>query len=74
VQVASTGAVHLEGERGSLFAGIPAGRWEMVFAVGRPGTLPSSAGVLEALRRGDAGGRAASRLLRGVVILEGDPP
>jgi hypothetical protein len=73
VEVAKTGAVHLEGERARLFPGVPAGRWEMIFVVGRPGALPSSPGAVEeALRRG--GGTDAFRMLRGVVILEGEAP
>ncbi len=44
--IAETGAVRVEGTREALFAGVPAGSWEMVFAVGAPGALPSADEVL----------------------------
>jgi hypothetical protein len=46
----------------------------MIFAVGRPGTLPSGAGAVEAALRSGGGNDAAFRLLRGGVVLEGEAP
>jgi hypothetical protein len=70
--IAETGAVRVEGTREALFAGVPAGQWEMVFAVGPPGALPSADEV--------ASGRehASYRLLRQPILLlpaggSGDP-
>jgi hypothetical protein len=41
ITVAEGGAVRITGAAKQLFAGIPPGRYELVIAVGRPGSLPS---------------------------------
>ncbi len=36
------GAVHIAGPASALFAGVPAGEWDVEVAVGRPETLPTA--------------------------------
>lgn len=63
IDVAKDGSVHIEGPVDRLFAGVPAGEWEVSLAVGRPETLPTApVDVLRAL--GTDAGAAAWRLVR----------
>jgi hypothetical protein len=63
VDVGKDGSVHVAGPVDRLFAGVPAGEWEVALAVGRPETLPTA--PLDVLRaRGVDGGAAAWRLVR----------
>lgn len=45
VKVAEGGAAQVAGAKEVLFAGIEAGAWEMVLAIGRPESLPSAAAI-----------------------------
>jgi len=40
--VATDGSVHIAGSVDALFAGVPAGPWEVAVAVGRPEVLPTA--------------------------------
>jgi hypothetical protein len=63
VEIARGGTVHIEGAVDRLFAGVPAGEWDVTLAVGRPETLPRApVDVLQA--RGTDAGAAAWRLVR----------
>ena len=63
VEVVRGGTVRVEGPVDRLFAGVPAGEWDVVLAVGRPETLPTAA--IDALRaRGTDASAAAWRLVR----------
>lgn len=69
VRLDGDGGAHVAGVREALFAGVPAGAWEIVVAIGRAEALPASPEALAAaLRAGDAAGRGY-RLARGRVIL-----
>ncbi|HEX8796414.1 MAG TPA: hypothetical protein VF765_35930 [Polyangiaceae bacterium] len=63
VEVVRGGTVRVEGPVDRLFAGVPAGEWDVALAVGRPETLPTAA--VDVLRaRGTDAGAAAWRLVR----------
>lgn len=66
MDIALNGAVHIEGTREVVFAGVPDGEWEIWLAVGRPDALPSR---LPADRPSDP---RAARILRASVILTPD--
>jgi hypothetical protein len=56
----------------ALFAGVPAGPWEVAIAVGRPETLPTAPrDILRARDGGAAGADAAWRLVRQRIVLGG---
>jgi hypothetical protein len=64
-EVARDGSIRLTGGVSALFAGVPAGEWEIAVAVGRPETLPTAPNDI--LRRRDESadaGTAAWRLVR----------
>ncbi len=63
-EISAEGAVHIQGERGSLFRNEPAGEVEIALVVGRPGEMPADA---EAALRVDSPARWA--LLRRSVLL-----
>ncbi len=66
--VAADGTVTIAGAVDSLFAGVPAGAWEVAVAVGRPETLPTAPNDILRARGVDA--RALSwRLVRERVFL-----
>jgi hypothetical protein len=69
------GSVHIEGPVEALFGGVPAGRWEIVLAVGRPETLPRAATDvlrIEGVGEPDASsGHAAWQVVREPIVLEG---
>lgn len=65
------GTIHVAGDVGKLFAGVPPGQWEVAIAVGRPETLPTS--PRDVLRARDADGGPSSAawwLVRQRVRLE----
>lgn len=63
VEVERGGTVRIDGPVDQLFAGVPAGEWDVAVAVGRPETLPTA--PIDVLRaRGADGGAAAWRLVR----------
>ncbi len=61
-EVARDGSVRLAGAVDSLFAGVPAGDWEIDVAIGRPETLPAAA--RDVLRGRDADAGAAWHVVR----------
>jgi len=62
------GVIHVTGAVDQLFAGVPAGEWDLALVVGRPETLPRSS--TDALRPRDVdGGTAAWWLVRQHVHL-----
>jgi hypothetical protein len=61
------GTVHVAGAAATLFKGVPAGAWDIALVVGRPETLPTMPGDVEAPR--EAGGPAAWHVLRERVNL-----
>jgi len=66
------GTVRLDGSVATIFAGVPAGPWDVAIAVGRPETLPTA--PRDILRARDAlptDGDAAWRLLRERIVLGG---
>ena len=63
------GSVHIGGPADTLFAGIPAGAWEVAVAVGRPEVLPSAPGDITRARDQDTR-PSAWRLVRERVRLE----
>ena len=64
------GAVRIAGPVAALFAGVPAGTWEVAVAVGRPETLPTA--PRDILRgRSARPGRAGWHLVRARVRLDG---
>ena len=66
--VARDGTVRISGPVDVLFAGVPAGSWEVAVAVGRPETLPTAPGdVLRA--RAQQPDTVGWRLVRQRVIL-----
>lgn len=70
--VADSGAARIQGSREALFAGVPAGPWEIVIAVGRAAALPSADDVVAA---GAHPGSPGYRLLRHeIVLLDGPGP
>lgn len=42
IEISSAGAVRIEGTREQLFHGVPAGRWEIVVALSKPGDAPNA--------------------------------
>ncbi|HEY1697212.1 MAG TPA: hypothetical protein VGG39_33860 [Polyangiaceae bacterium] len=67
-EVERDGSVHLAGRVEKLFAGVPAGTWDIAIVVGRPETLPTS--PREALHVRDGGpAEAAWRLVEQTVVL-----
>lgn len=53
-QVARDGSVRIAGDVDTLFAGVPAGSWEVAIAIGRPETLPTAPNdILRALSAED---------------------
>jgi hypothetical protein len=66
------GTVRLDGAVDALFAGVPAGPWEVAIAVGRPETLPTAPrDILRARDGGAPGADAAWRLVRQRIVLGG---
>ncbi len=63
------GSVRITGPVDTLFAGIPAGGWEVAVAVGRPEVLPSAPGDITRARDEDTR-PSAWRLVRERVRLE----
>jgi hypothetical protein len=62
------GSVHVNGLVDKLFDGVPAGRWEVVVAVGRPETLPTA--PRDVLLKWDAGDADAPwHLVRETIVL-----
>jgi hypothetical protein len=57
------GTVHIDGPVDRLFAGVPAGSWEVAVAVGRPEVLPTAPRDVMAERLRDRGPDAAWRLV-----------
>ena len=67
VELSSQGAARIAGDRETLFQGVPAGRYEIALAIGRPGSLPAGPeDVLRALKLGETPG---FRLLRREIRL-----
>jgi hypothetical protein len=64
------GSVRIAGPVASLFAGVPAGEWEVAVAVGRPEMLPTAPKDVLRAREPHAGD-AAWRLVRRRVLLGG---
>jgi hypothetical protein len=65
VDVERGGTVRVEGPVDRLFAGVPAGDWDVALVVGRPETLPTAtADVLRARNASADGGAAAYHLVR----------
>jgi hypothetical protein len=63
--ISSDGAVRIQGKRDTLFTNVPAGPWEIVIAVARPGDLPDADAVAhDAVRMGER-----VRLFRARVLL-----
>jgi hypothetical protein len=54
------GTIHVTGDIGKLFAGVPAGEWDLAIAVGRPETLPRTPADVLRARDADAGPREAA--------------
>ena len=66
--VASDETVRIAGPVDALFAGVPAGAWEVAVAVGRPETLPTA--PMDVLRaRGEQPDSVSWRLVRERVLL-----
>lgn len=65
IEISSAGAVRIEGTREQLFAGVPAGRWEIVVALSRPRDAPSA---------DDLRPKAGRRLIRTEVELRDTLP
>lgn len=62
-EVDRDGSIRIAGPVDTLFAGVPAGDWDVAVAVGRPETLPTA--PRDVLHPGDAdGGAAAYRVVR----------
>jgi len=69
-EVARDGSVRLAGPVATLFAGVPAGDWEIDVAVGRPETLPTAPSDVLRKRAALADDRpAAWRLVRAPIRL-----
>jgi hypothetical protein len=69
-EVARDGSVRIAGPVDTLFAGVPAGPWEIAVAVGRPETLPTAPRDLLRGRDTEANaGAAAWRLVRKRITL-----
>ncbi|HVK70865.1 MAG TPA: hypothetical protein VM694_40700 [Polyangium sp.] len=65
-EISLDGAIRITGDRQTLFPNVPAGSYEIVIAVGRPGALPDA----DAVARGAAGERDARvRLFRQSIVL-----
>lgn len=63
--VSRDGSIHLAGQVDTLFAGIPAGSWDLAVAVGRPENLPTAPrDVLRARDSTNPGNPAVWRLVR----------
>ncbi|XXY45103.1 hypothetical protein WME91_34385 [Sorangium sp. So ce269] len=57
VELSSQGAARIAGDREALFQGVPAGRFQIALAIGRPGSLPAGPeDVLRALKLGETPG------------------
>ena len=69
-EVTRDGTVRVVGTVDQLFAGVPAGEWEVALAVGRPESLPTAPRDVLRARDPDAGSEAW-RLLRRRVIVGG---
>ena len=68
-EVDRDGSVHIEGKVDQLFAGVPAGPWEVALVVGRPETLPTARNLLH--MRDTEGGHAPWQVVRERIVLEG---
>ncbi|WP_437927975.1 hypothetical protein WMF37_01635 [Sorangium sp. So ce291] len=67
IELSSQGAARIAGDRETLFQGVPAGRYGIALAIGRPGSLPAGPeDVLRALKLGETTG---FRLLRREIRL-----
>ncbi|WP_437756332.1 hypothetical protein [Sorangium sp. So ce1389] len=66
VELSSQGAARIAGDSEALFQGVPAGRFQIALAIGRPGSLPAGPeDVLRALKLGEtAGFRLLQREIR----------
>ncbi|MDC0747937.1 hypothetical protein [Polyangium mundeleinium] len=65
-EISPDGAIQITGDRQALFPNVPAGSYELVIAVGRPGALPDA----DAVVRGAAGERDARvRQFRQSIVL-----
>jgi hypothetical protein len=67
--VAPDGTVRIAGAVDTLFAGIPAGPWEIAVAVGRPETLPTAPKDVLRASREQAPAEASWRLVRERISL-----
>lgn len=67
-EAAEGGALRVSGTRESLFAGVPAGDWELVFAVGRASDLPSVSALTQ-LSGNDKAEPSSYKLLRYRVLI-----
>jgi hypothetical protein len=69
-EIAPSGAVRIRLVKDEAFAGVPAGRWEMIFAVGRPEALPATPEALaKAAAAPDDSGPPTFRVFRAEVVL-----
>jgi hypothetical protein len=65
------GSVRIDGPVDALFAGVPAGTWDVALAVGRPEVLPTAPRDVLRAREGGGAERAAWRLVHKRVRLGG---
>jgi hypothetical protein len=72
IEVERDGTVRVSGAVEKLFAGVPAGEWEVALAVGRPESLPTAPHDVLRARNPDAGSEAW-RLVRRRVVLAVSP-
>jgi hypothetical protein len=69
LEIGRDGSVHVSGPVDTLFAGVPAGEWEVVLAIGRPELLPHDTRSWPLSGAHDAG-QAAWRVVRRRVSLQ----
>ncbi len=70
IEIAEGGAIRIAGSYEALFAGAPPGTCELLVAVGRPGTLPSTPEAVAAAREGRVGSQdEAWHLVRVPLLL-----
>lgn len=68
-EIVRGGTVRVEGPVDKLFAGVPAGQWDVALAIGRPEMLPTAPSDVLRARDADAGAPAAWHLVRTHVRL-----
>jgi len=72
-EISENGSFRITGDMGALFQGVPAGRWKLVFAVGRAETLPTDIRAMADAMANDPHERRWQLLAQEVILVENPP-